>query len=68
MKNESRWYMEQNEPMCKHAVPREGVVIRKINDPIKEAFKLKTLKFSFKEAEKIDKGEVDIEMKQGYTE
>lgn len=68
MKNESRWYMEQNEPMCKHAVPREGIVIRKINDPIKEAFKLKTLKFSFKEAEKIDKGEVDIETKQGYTE
>lgn len=68
MKNESRWYMEGNEPLCKCKVPREGIVIRKINDPIKEAFKLKCMKFRFKEAEKVDRGEVDVEMEQAYAE
>lgn len=64
--NESRFLMEQNEPMCRNAVPREGLVLRKMNDPLKEAFKLKTMKFRNKEAKAIDDGEVDIEMQAGY--
>ena len=60
--------MELNEPMCKNKVPREGVVIRIDNDIRSEAFKLKTYKFLGKEAELIDKGEVDIEMQDAYAE
>ena len=53
-----------NEPLCRNKIPREGIVLRIDHDPIKEAFKLKTLKFLGKEAELIDMGEVDIEMTQ----
>jgi hypothetical protein len=59
--------MEQMEPMCINKVPREGFVIRKANDPIKEAWKLKTTAFGLREASQIDKGEVDIEMAEGYV-
>lgn len=57
--------MEVDEPLCKGKVPREGICIRIMNDPINECFKLKTLRFLGKEAELIDKGEVDIELMQG---
>ena len=67
MKNESKWFMEKNEPLCNNKVPREGIVIRKINDPIKEAFKLKTMKFRFKECENMDKGLADTEMAEVYS-
>ena len=50
----------------KNNVPREGIVVRKDNDIVKEAFKLKCMKFRFKEAESIDNGEVDAEMEQAY--
>jgi hypothetical protein len=60
--------MEQMEPMCINKVPREGFVIRKANDPIKEAWKLKTTAFRMREAKQIDAGEVDMEMVEGYTE
>ena len=56
--------MELNEPLCNCKVPREGICIRIMNDPINECFKLKTLRFLGKEAELIDKGEVDIELLQ----
>ena len=59
--------MEQFEPMCINKVPREGFVIRKANDTIKRAFKLKTNKFFEREAKQIDSGEVDIEMTEGYV-
>ena len=59
-----RFGMELNEPLCNNKVPREGICIRIINDPINECFKLKTLRFLGKEAELIDKGEVDIELMQ----
>ena len=36
-----------------------------MNDPVSECFKLKALRFLGKEAEMIDKGEVDIELSQG---
>lgn len=68
MKNESRFGMEQNEPLCHNKVPREGVCIRKCFDPISECFKLKTDAFRFREAKLVDKGEVDIEMQEGYSE
>ena len=60
--------LEQTEPMNNKKVPREGIVLRKDGDPIAEAFKLKANAFLFKEAEAIDKGEVDIEMSEGYGE
>lgn len=60
-----RFGMELNEPLCKGKVPREGICIRIMNDPINECFKLKTLRFLGKEAELIDKGEVDFELMQG---
>lgn len=58
--------MELNEPLCKHKVPREGIVLRIDDDPICEAFKLKTFAFLNQEAKLIDKGEVDIEMEEAY--
>lgn len=64
--NKKDWFMEMNEPLCKNKVPREGIVIRKYNDPLKEAFKLKTFKYKGVEAKLIDSGEIDIEMKQNY--
>jgi hypothetical protein len=54
--------------MCINKVPREGFVIRKANDPIKEAWKLKTDAFRMREAKQIDAGEVDMEMAEGYTD
>lgn len=66
MKKDKRLGMEMNEPLCRNKTPREGIVLRIDKDPIKEAFKLKTLKFLGKEAELIDKGEVDIEMTEAY--
>lgn len=60
--------MEENEPFCKNKVPREGIVLRIDDDEKAEAFKLKCLKFYNYEKGLIDKGEVDIEMTQGYAE
>ena len=59
-----RFGMELNEPLCNCKVPREGICIRIMNDPLNECFKLKTLRFLGKEAELIDKREVDIELLQ----
>lgn len=58
--------MELNEPLCHNIVPREGICLRILNDPLTECFKLKTLKFLGKEAELMDKGEVDMEMNDNY--
>ena len=69
MKNDARFGMEQDEPLCKNKVPREGIVLRINDDPIAEAFKLKCLKFLGKEAEDIDKGRTsDIEMQERYED
>ena len=54
--------MEMNEPLCRNKVPREGIVIRKNDDKIPEAFKLKCVKFLTRESKLIDNGDVDIEM------
>ena len=66
LSNDKNFGMEKTESLCKNNVPREGIVVRKDNDIIKEAFKLKCMKFRFKEAESIDNGEVDAEMEQAY--
>jgi hypothetical protein len=68
LKVEKKFLMEQMEPMCINKVPREGFVIRKANDPIKEAWKLKCFRFLEKERTAIDNGEVDMEMAEGYTD
>lgn len=60
--------MEQNEPLNIKKMPREGIVLRKDGDPVAEAFKLKTNAFLLLESKAIDKGEVDIEMSEGYGE
>ena len=61
-KDKKHFGMEQSEPMCKTKVPREGIVLRIVNDPITEAFKLKTEKFLDRERKQIDSGEVDMEI------
>ena len=56
-----RFKMEMDEPMCKNKVPREGIVVRIVGDPLARAWKLKCQKHYAKECEAHDKGEVDIE-------
>ena len=59
--------MECDEPLNQKKMPREGIVIRKDGDPICEAYKLKCSNFLLLESKAIDKGEVDIEMSEGYA-
>ena len=68
LKIEKRFLMEELEPMCINKVPREGFIVRKAKDPVKEAFKLKSFRFTDREAKQIDAGEVDMEMAEGYIE
>lgn len=68
MKNDKEKFgMEMNEPECRNAVPREGIVVRIDNDPVNEAFKLKCLKFLGKEANEMDNGTIDAEMMERYS-
>ena len=60
--------MEQNEPLCKNEVPREGICLRIDDDKMLECFKLKTVSFALKEAVAMDSGEVDIEMMDNYAD
>lgn len=70
MKNDKEHFgMEELEPLCHNKCPREGIVMRKENDPLTEAFKLKCVKFLEKERDMIDKGEfVDMEMQEALQE
>jgi len=68
LKNEKTFLMEKNESLCNNKVPREGIVIRKANDPISEAWKLKCYNFLNAEAKQIDNGEIDSEMLENYTQ
>ena len=67
LKTEKKFGMEMDEPLCKTKVPREGFVLRKANDPVSEAWKLKTDAFKMREAKLVDAGEVDCEMAEGYS-
>lgn len=60
--------MEMDEPLCKNKVPREGIVLRIDNDPMKEAFKLKCLSFLYKESKEIDAGNIDTEILDNYVQ
>lgn len=64
LKQEPAFLMEELEPLCKTKSPREGIVLRIVDDPIAEAFKLKCINFLEAECKHIDKGEIDIEMSQ----
>ena len=68
LKVEKRFCMEMDEPLCKTKVPREGFVLRKANDPVSEAWKLKCFHFLEKERALMDAGEADIEMVEGYSQ
>lgn len=69
MKVDERFGMEKDEPLCiYHKVPREGIVLRKNDDPLREAFKLKCVRFYEQEGKKMDAGKVDGEMIQGYVD
>ena len=59
--DKDRFKMEMHEPMCKNKVPREGIVVRIVGDPLARAWKLKCAAHYAKECEAHDKGEVDIE-------
>lgn len=66
-RDKEHFCMELDEPLCKNKVPREGICLRIANDKNVECFKLKCLYFLGKEAEQIDKGEVDIEMIDSFN-
>jgi len=51
-----KFHMEENEPLCKNKVPREGVVVRIDDDAISRAFKVKCQKFLGLESKAIEKG------------
>ena len=71
LKNDKEHFkMEDYEPLCLYQqVPREGIVLRIDNDPIREAFKLKTASFALGEALLYDDADyVDIEVQQGDYE
>ena len=68
LKNDKEHFgMEDYEPMCTDCkVPREGIVLRIDDDPINEAFKLKTTSFALGEALLYDDDSYqDIEVQQG---
>lgn len=56
--------LELKEPLCKNNVPREGIVIRKIEDIVPRAFKLKSNAHYDLAKKSHDNGEVDIEEDQ----
>lgn len=62
--DQDRLGMEMDEPLCKNEVPREGICIR-IGDT-RVCYKLKTTSFKLGEAIRMDNGDVDVEMEQGY--
>ena len=62
LKQEEAFGAEELEPLCKTKVPREGIVLRIVDDPIAEAFKLKFQSFLFSEAKQVDKGEINLDI------
>lgn len=62
LKQEPAFLMEELEPFCKTKSPREGIVLRIVDDPIAEAFKLKCINFLEKEAKQVDKGEINLDV------
>lgn len=73
MRNDKKHFgMEKKEPLCKNSVWREGIVIRKDDDDLVEAFKLKCMHFLNAEATLMDdiasgKEEISEEMAEVYS-
>lgn len=61
MKVDKNFLMEEDEPLCKNKVPREGIVIRKNNDKFARAFKLKCQRHYMRECKENDEGIINIE-------
>ena len=59
--DKDKFLMEMNEPLCKNKVPREGIVIRKVGDPLARAWKLKCQNHYARECKENDEGVVNIE-------
>lgn len=59
--DKERLLMEMDEPLCKNKVPREGVVIRVVDDIFPRAWKIKSARHYAKEAEEADTGNANIE-------
>ena len=59
--DKDRFKMEMNEPMCKNKVPREGIVVRIVGDPLARAWKLKCQSHYARECKENDEGIVNIE-------
>jgi len=69
MKEDERFYMEKNDPICKNEVPCEGIVIRKYGDTVLRADKLKCNAFLIGEALRVESNDFqDVEMMQGYSD
>ena len=66
LKNEKRFHMEEDEPLCVSKVPREGICVRIDDDAEIECFKLKTDKFYEYEDKAMKAGVVDVEMVDEY--
>ena len=69
LKNDKEHFgMEENEPMNTHypESPREGICIRKEGDKIPACSKLKCYSFFLGESIRMDNGDVDAEMEEGY--
>lgn len=72
MRNDKKHFgMEKKEPLCRNSVWREGIVIRKDDDDLVEAFKLKCMHFLEAEAVLMDniangKEEISEEMAEVY--
>lgn len=72
MRNDKEHFgMEKKEPLCRNSVWREGIVIRKDDDDLAEAFKLKCMHFLKAEAVLMDdiangKEEISEEMAEVY--
>ena len=73
MRNDKEHFgMEKKEPLCRNSVWREGIVVRKDNDDLAEAFKLKCMHFLKAEAVLMDdiangKEEISEEMAEVYS-
>ena len=65
-KDQEKFGMDLKEPLCKNKVLREGLVIRIENDPIQEAFKIKSELYFEQEKKDMDKGIVTGDMLEGY--
>jgi hypothetical protein len=72
MRNDKEHFgMEKKEPLCRNSVWREGIVVRKDDDDLAEAFKLKCMHFLKAEAVLMDdiasgKEEISEEMAETY--